>query len=95
MVIWKKVYSLIINNYQYFEKVIGKLYKTYFSINEKQRTEWSRFILMIICFEITYGRYLNDTAKMFREAEEKQEVALHLQLTPVHVIEIEDEKNET
>jgi hypothetical protein len=50
---------------------------------------------MIICFEITYGRYLKDSALMFKEADEKNEVAIPRQKTPVHdLIEIEDEANE-
>jgi hypothetical protein len=50
---------------------------------------------MIICFEITYGRYLKDSATMFKEADEKNEVAIPRQITPVHdLIEIEDETNE-
>jgi hypothetical protein len=50
---------------------------------------------MIIYFEITYGRYLNNIAKMFREANEKHEVAIPRQSTLEHVIEIKDEMNET
>jgi hypothetical protein len=50
---------------------------------------------MIICFEITYGRYLKDSAVMFKEADEKNEVAIPRQKTPVYdLIEIEDETNE-
>jgi hypothetical protein len=49
---------------------------------------------MIICFEITYGRYLKDSAGMFKEADEKLEVAIPRQKTPVQdLIEIEDETN--
>jgi hypothetical protein len=32
---------------------------------------------------------------MFMEANKKQEVTILRQLTPIHVIEIEDEMNET
>jgi hypothetical protein len=52
-------------------------YKTYSSVSDKQRCEWFRLIAMIIYFEITYGRYLEDSMAMFREADEKHEVAIH------------------
>jgi hypothetical protein len=46
---------------------------------------------MIICFEITYGRYLKDSAAMFKETDEKHEIAIPRQITPVYnLIEIED-----
>jgi hypothetical protein len=51
-----------------------KLYYTYPSISEMLRIEWYRLIAMIICFEILYGRYLNDTGEMFKEADENDEV---------------------
>jgi hypothetical protein len=50
---------------------------------------------LIFSFEITYGRNLKDIAKMFREADEKHEVAIPSESNPVHVIEMEDEMNET
>jgi predicted MPP superfamily phosphohydrolase len=77
---------------EYNEEGIKKWYKTYPSVNEKQRTEWNRLVLMIIYFEITCGRY--DTAKKFKEADEKHEVVLHQHLIPAHVREIEYETNE-
>jgi hypothetical protein len=49
---------------------------------------------MIACFEITSGRCFNDTAEMFEEADEKHEVGVPREQTPVHVIEIEYEINE-
>jgi hypothetical protein len=46
---------------------------------------------MIICFEITYGRYLSDSAAMFKETDEKHEVGIPRQKIPVQdLIEIED-----
>jgi hypothetical protein len=51
-------------------------------------------MLMILCLEIIYGRYLNNIANMFREADEKHEVSIPRKSTPVHVIKIEDETNE-
>jgi hypothetical protein len=68
---------------EYNEEVAEKWYKTYRSISEKQRSEWSRLILMIMCFEITYGKFLNDTVNMFKEGDEKHEVATPWQSTPV------------
>jgi hypothetical protein len=55
---------------------VNDWYKTYPSFNVKQRSEGSRLITMIICFEISYGKYLNDSAAMFKEADEKYEVAI-------------------
>jgi aspartate carbamoyltransferase catalytic subunit len=49
---------------------------------------------MILGFEITYGRYLNDSVKIFREVDEKHEVVIPRQLSPEHFIEIEDKTNE-
>jgi hypothetical protein len=50
---------------------------------------------MILCLEITYGRFLKDTKKMFRDFEEKHDVAISRKLTPEHVIKIEDKTDET
>jgi hypothetical protein len=61
---------------EYNEEVVGKWYKTYSSISEKQRSECSRLILMIVSLDVTYGRNLNDTAKMFMEADEKHKVLI-------------------
>jgi hypothetical protein len=50
---------------------------------------------MIICFKITYGRYLKDSMAMFKEADENNKVATLRQQTRVHdLIELEDETNE-
>jgi hypothetical protein len=50
---------------------------------------------MIICFEITYGRYLKDSTAMFKEADENDKVLISREQTPVHIMEIEDKMNET
>jgi hypothetical protein len=48
---------------------------SYPSVSKKRRTEWFRLIAMIISLElITYGKYLNDTAAKFKEADENDEV---------------------
>jgi hypothetical protein len=79
----------------YNENVVNEWYHTYPNLNDKLRKEWLRLVQMIICFEITFGRYLKDSALMFKEADEKNEVAIPRQQTPVHeLIEIEDETNE-
>jgi hypothetical protein len=35
-----------------------------------------RVMSMVICFEISYGRYLKDSAAMFKEADENNEVLI-------------------
>jgi hypothetical protein len=50
---------------------------------------------MIICFEITYGRYLKDSMVMFKEVDENDKVFIPQEQTPVYIIEIEVETNET
>jgi hypothetical protein len=72
---------------------VNKWYKI-LPMNEKLKVEWGRIMSMIQCFEITYGRYLNDTGEMFKEANENNEVLIHREKTPTHIIEIEDEPNE-
>jgi hypothetical protein len=73
---------------------VNNLYKQLPS-NPKLKIEWGRLIAMIICFEITYGRYLNDTGEMFKEADENHEVFIPREKTQVNnLIEIEDETNE-
>jgi hypothetical protein len=54
----------------YNEDVVNEWYHTYLNLNDKLRKEWLRLIEMIICLEITYGRYLKDSAAMFQEADE-------------------------
>jgi hypothetical protein len=44
---------------------------------------------MIISFEITYGKYSNETSEMFKETDEKHEIIIPREQPPVHVIEIE------
>jgi hypothetical protein len=80
---------------EYNENIVNVWYKTYPSVSEKQRSEWFRLIAMIIRFEITYGRYLKDSAAMFGEADENDKILIPREQTPVHIIEIEDETNET
>jgi hypothetical protein len=50
---------------------------------------------MIQCFEITYGRYLSDTGEIFKEADENHKLLIPREITPVHIIDIEDETPET
>jgi hypothetical protein len=68
----------------YNEEAVAEWYHTYPIINDKLRKEWLRLAQMIICFEITYGRYLKDSAAMFKEADEKHEISIPRQKTPVH-----------
>jgi hypothetical protein len=42
---------------EYNDNVVNDWYHTYPIINEKLKKEWLRLDQMIICFEITYGRY--------------------------------------
>jgi hypothetical protein len=60
-------------------------------MNPKLKIEWGRIMSMIHCFEITYGRYLNDTGEIFEEADENHKLLILQQETPVHIIDIEDE----
>jgi hypothetical protein len=80
---------------EYNENVVEKSNKTYTSVSEKRKNQWFRLMLMILCFEITYGRYLNDISKIFMEADEKHEVTIPGQLILIPIIEIEDETGET
>jgi hypothetical protein len=83
------------NGREYNENIVNIWYKTYSSVSEKQRSDFFRLIAMIICFEITYGRYVKDSGVMFREAYENDKVLIPREQTPVHIIEIEDGTNET
>jgi hypothetical protein len=41
---------------------------------------------MLLCFEITYGRFLNNTANMIREAEENDKVLIPRKQIQVYII---------
>jgi hypothetical protein len=69
--------------------VVNNWYKQ-LQTNPKVKIECSRLIMMIICLEISYERYLKGSAKMFREAAENDEVVILREQTPTHIIEIED-----
>jgi hypothetical protein len=42
--------------------------------NQKLKIEWGRVMLMVMCFEISYGRYLKDSTAMFKEADKNKTV---------------------
>jgi hypothetical protein len=62
--------------------------------NPKLKIEWGRVMSMVTCFDISYGRYLNDTGEMFKEADEDDKVLIPREKTPMHIKEIEDETPE-
>jgi hypothetical protein len=78
---------------EYNENVVNNWYKQLL-MNPKLKIEWDRIMSMIQCFEITYGRYLSDTGEMFKEADKNHKLLIPRQVTPVHIIEIEDETPE-
>jgi hypothetical protein len=67
-------------------------------MNEKLKIEWGKTISMIMCFEITYGRHLNDTGEMFKEADNTVDINNKLQLSKIEkekVILISDDDRDT
>jgi hypothetical protein len=44
--------------------------------NPKLKIEWGRVMSVVMCFEISYGRYLKDSAVMFKEADENKTVLI-------------------
>jgi hypothetical protein len=70
---------------EYNEDAVNNWYQM-LQMNQKLKIEWGRVMSMIQCFEITYGRYLNDTAAMFKEADENKTVLIPREKTPTYNI---------
>jgi hypothetical protein len=79
---------------EYNVDVVNNWYKQ-LPTNSKLKTEWGKIITMVMCFEISYERYLKDSPPMFKEADENDEVLIPREQTPIRIIEIEDEMNKT